>query len=97
LFGLSPTGIFQEAITHKTNQVKRKEIKMSPRKNFIDFIIDAKDSADLYDGFLNSQSAPELWKFFNGKTYDVSMEDCEKLQQAKTDFGIGEGRIPPAY
>ncbi len=70
---------------------------MSPSKNFIDFIIDAKDSSDLYDGFLRCESAKELWIFFDGRAYDVSNEDCEKLHQAKTDFGIGEGRIPPAY
>ena len=70
---------------------------MSPSKNFIDFVIDAKDSEKLYDGFLKSDLPDALRQFFIDNGYDVSMEDCEKLLQAKKDFGIEEGRIPPAY
>jgi len=70
---------------------------MSGSKNFIDFVIEAKDRSDLYDGFLNSGSAQDLKSFFDREGFDVSLDDCQKLDQAKTDFGIGEGRIPPAY
>ena len=70
---------------------------MNADKNFIDFIIDAKDSADLYDGFVKMSSPKTLEEFFKLKGYVVSSDDCEKLIRAKSDFGIEEGRIPPAY
>jgi hypothetical protein len=70
---------------------------MTEEKNFIDFIIAAKDSPNLYDGFLDKSDPQELYEFFNSNMYVVSIEDCEKLIKAKSDFGIEEGRIPPAY
>ena len=70
---------------------------MSNSKNFIDFVIEAKDKAELYDGFLNSSSSQKLKDFFDREGFDVSLEDCEKLMRAKADFGIEDGRIPPAY
>jgi hypothetical protein len=66
-------------------------------KNFIDFVVEAKDRPDLYDGFLNSSSAQEMTDFFKNKGFTVSPEDCEKLVKAKEDLGMEAGRIPPAY
>ena len=68
-----------------------------PQKNFIDFIIDAKDRPDLYDGFLANDEAKDLQAFFKEGSYYVSLEDCEKLIKAKSDLGIEVGKIPPAY
>jgi hypothetical protein len=70
---------------------------MEGGKNFIDFVIEAKDRAELYDGFLNSDSAQDLKAFFDRENFAVSLEDCEKLAQAKKEFGIEAGKIPPAY
>ncbi|MBL0716117.1 MAG: hypothetical protein JJV98_20725 [Desulfosarcina sp.] len=69
---------------------------MSEGKNFIDFIIEAKDNENLYQGFLQCQTAEELNNLF-GENYDVSMADCHKLIRAKDELGIEEGTIPPAY
>lgn len=70
---------------------------MTANKNFIDFVIEAKDNEQLYEGFLRSDSAPALKAFFEEHHFDVSAEDCEKLMHAKEEMGIAEGRIPPAY
>lgn len=70
---------------------------MEGGKNFIDFVIEAKDRAELYDGFLNSDSAQDLKAFFDSENFSVSLEDCEKLAQAKKEFGIEAGKVPPAY
>lgn len=70
---------------------------MENSKNFIDFVIEAKDRAELYDGFLNSDSAQDLKAFFDREKFSVSLKDCEKLAEAKKDFGIEAGQIPPAY
>ena len=68
---------------------------MSAKKSFIDFIIDTKQNEDLYRRFVQCQSADDLNALFEDK-YDVSLEDCQKLIQAKSDLGV-EGAMPPAY
>lgn len=70
---------------------------MENSKNFIDFVIEAKDRAELYDGFLSSASAQDLKLFFDRENFAVSIEDCEKLMRAKEELGIEAGNVPPAY
>ncbi|MGD9097949.1 MAG: hypothetical protein PVF97_07660 [Desulfobacterales bacterium] len=69
---------------------------MSESKNFIDFMIEARNNPELYDGFLQARSVGELQALF-GDTYAVSAADCQKLIDAKQELGIEEGGIPPAY
>ncbi len=66
------------------------------RKNFIDFMIEARDNQKLYDGFLKAKSVDDLKRVFGSK-YTVSKVDCQKLIKAKEELGITEGGIPPAY
>lgn len=69
---------------------------MSGSKNFIDFMIEARNKQALYDGFLEARSIGELQEVF-GSEYDVSAADCQKLLDGKTELGIDQGGIPPAY
>lgn len=65
-------------------------------KNFIDFIIATRDDETLIKRFLECKTEQDLQKLF-GEKYTVTKEDCTKLIKAKSDFGLEEGPIPPAY
>jgi hypothetical protein len=71
---------------------------MAGEKNFIDFILDAKDDSGLLQGFATKNSAQKLKNFFEKNGYKgISKAECSKLIKAKKEFGFTEWPPPPAY
>jgi hypothetical protein len=71
---------------------------MNETKNFIDFILDAKDDNGLLKAFALKNDPGELKAFFEDKGYSgISEAECDKLITAKEEFGFTEWPPPPAY
>jgi hypothetical protein len=71
---------------------------MSETKNFIDFILAAKDDNGLLKGFAVNNSTQDLKAFFEAEGFNgINEDECDKLLIAKEAFGFIEWPPPPAY
>lgn len=57
---------------------------MSNGKNFVDFILDAKNNRQLLMNFLQIPDAKDLKKFFDDNGYDIPQSEIGKIMEART-------------
>ena len=57
---------------------------MSNGKNFVDFILDAKDNRHLLMNFMQIPDAADLKKFFDDNSYDIKEDEIGKIMEART-------------
>jgi len=68
------------------------------KRNFIDFILEAKEDRQLAKDFLKPDTPEELKRFFVDKGYEnIDIEECEKLIKAKKDITPEEIESVKAY
>ena len=68
-------------------------MKDKEKKNFVNFIADAMEDADLAEGFISAK-AKDLKKFFKDNGYTISADDLKTIKEIRKKTGRSSGPIP---